>query len=203
MRFGHSRDTHPFPPLIVGDTQRVARRTAADTVRKHCFWPVPSYGLREAMHRTSSRNRRKNRAAEGSAPRQLHVQDEPRGPKFDRRALPYQHPHDRLTFLPDGHVLRIEELRARLYSLVLARQVHPKEDPTHLGSGLALSELVFADPFGVPHAAPRSELQERSGLQPRAPSRHLDRCCGRYWPRPLAGTTGCRTRGGGAWYPCW
>jgi hypothetical protein len=40
-----------------------------------------------------------------------------RGPKFDRRALPYQHPHDRLTFLPDGHVLRIEELRARLYSL--------------------------------------------------------------------------------------
>src|SRR5919107_820748 len=110
---------------------------------------------------------RRDRAAEDSAPRQLDVQDEPRGPKFDRRAFPYQHPHDRLTFLPDGHVLRIEELRARLDSLVLARQVHPKEDSTHLGSGLALSELVFADPFGVPHAAPRSELQERSGLQPR------------------------------------
>ena len=60
MRFGHSRDIHPFPPLIVGDTQRVARRPDTDTVRKYCFWPVPSYGLREAMHRTSSRNRRKS-----------------------------------------------------------------------------------------------------------------------------------------------
>ena len=60
---------------------------------------------------------RRDRAAEDSAPRQLDVQDEPRGPKFDRRALPYQHPHDRLTFLPNGHVLRIEELRARLSSL--------------------------------------------------------------------------------------
>src|SRR5688500_10044240 len=60
MRFGHSRDIHPFPPLMVGNTQRVARRTAADTVRKNCFWPVPSYGLREAMHRTSARNRRKS-----------------------------------------------------------------------------------------------------------------------------------------------
>src|SRR5918994_569718 len=108
---------------------------------------------------------RRDRAAEDSAPRQLDVQDEPRGPKFDRRAFPYQHPHDRLTFLPDGHVLRIEELRARLDSLVLARQVHPKEDSTHLGSGLPHPELVFADPFCVPHAAPRSELQERSGMR--------------------------------------
>jgi hypothetical protein len=48
MRFGHSRDIHPFPPLIVGDTQRVARRPAADTVRKYCFWPVPSYGLSDS-----------------------------------------------------------------------------------------------------------------------------------------------------------
>src|SRR5918997_3079277 len=60
MRFGHSRDIHPFPPLIVGDTQRVARGPAADTVRKYCFWPVPSYGLREAMHRTSARTGRKS-----------------------------------------------------------------------------------------------------------------------------------------------
>src|SRR4029453_5374362 len=95
-------------------------------------------------------------AAEGSAPRQLHVQDESRSPQFDRRALPYQHPHDRLAFLPEGHVLRTEELRTRGDSLVVACQVHPEEDPTHLGSGLALPELVLADPFGVPHATPRS-----------------------------------------------
>ena len=71
-----------------------------------------------------------------------------------------QHPDDRLASLPDGHILRTQELRARLYCLVLARQVHPEEDAAHLGSGLALSELVFADTFSMPHAAARSELQE-------------------------------------------
>src|SRR5215207_746337 len=122
-----------------------------------------------------------DRAAEGSAPPQLDVQDEPRSPEFDRRAVPYQHPDDRLALLPDGHVVRIEELRARLDSLVLARQVHPKEDTAHLGSGLALPELVFADPFRVPHAAARSELQERSGLQPRTLHRAT-------WTGAVAGT---------------
>src|SRR5829696_8901071 len=75
-----------------------------------------------------------DRAAEGSAPRQLHVQDEPRSPEFDRRAVPYQHPDDRVALLPDGHVRRIQELRARLDSLVLAREVHPKEDAAHLAA---------------------------------------------------------------------
>src|SRR5215217_272082 len=48
-------------------------------------------------------------------------------------------------------------------------------------SSLALPELVFADPFRVPHAAARSELQERSGLQPRA----LHRAS---WTGAVAGT---------------
>ena len=52
-----------------GDTQRVARRPAADTVRKHCFWPVPSYGLREAMLRTSARNRWKSLGSIATEPR--------------------------------------------------------------------------------------------------------------------------------------
>src|SRR5215218_11403384 len=48
-------------------------------------------------------------------------------------------------------------------------------------SSLALPELVFADPFRVPHAAARSELQERSGLQPRALHRAT-------WTGAVAGT---------------
>jgi hypothetical protein len=61
----------------------------------------------------------------------------------------------RVAVLADGHVLRIQDLRARLDSLVLARQVHPEEDAAHLDSGAALPDLVFAYPFGVPHTEAR------------------------------------------------
>ena len=47
----------------------------------------------------------------------------------------------RVAVLADGHVLRIQDLRARLYSLVLARQVHPEEDTAHLAAGLALPTM--------------------------------------------------------------
>jgi hypothetical protein len=61
----------------------------------------------------------------------------------------------RVAVLADGHVLRIQDLSARLDSPVLARQVHPEEDAAHLAAGLALPDLVFAYPFGVPHSAAR------------------------------------------------
>jgi hypothetical protein len=49
-RFGrHSVDIHQLPPLIVFHAERVARRRAARIVWKHSSWPVPSYGLREAL----------------------------------------------------------------------------------------------------------------------------------------------------------
>jgi hypothetical protein len=59
----------------------------------------------------------------------------------------------RVAVLADGHVLRIQDLPARLDSPVLASQVHPEEDAAHLAAGLALPDLVF--PFGVPHTAAR------------------------------------------------
>src|SRR5918995_742215 len=58
---------------------------------------------------------RSTASTNNSAPMQLHVQDEPRSPQFDRRPFPCQHPDERLAFLPDGPTLRTQELRARLY----------------------------------------------------------------------------------------
>src|SRR5918992_4361910 len=161
-----SHEHEARPGLRIDHPQRATRSEEGDLRAAHPPCVGAEAGLAfQHVHEAIEVGR--DRVAEGSAPRQLDVQDESRSPKFDRRAIPYQYPHDRLAFLPDGHVMRIEELRARLDSLVLARQVYPEEDAAHLAASLALPELVFADPFGVPHAAPRSELQERSGLQPR------------------------------------
>src|SRR5205807_7800916 len=88
--------------------------------------------------------------------------------ELDRRALTDQHADDGVVLVLDGHVLRLQELRARLGALVLAGEVHPEEDAPHLSPGLALAKLVLADPFRVPDATARSQLQERSGFQPGA-----------------------------------
>jgi hypothetical protein len=55
----------------------------------------------------------------------------------------------RVAVLADGHVLRIQDLRARLDSLVLARQVHPEVDAAYFGSGLALPTMRYASRCGL------------------------------------------------------
>src|SRR5215218_2842896 len=175
---GHEHEARP--ELRIDHGQRATRSENGNLRAAHPPCVGTEAGLAfQHVHEAVEVGR--DQAAEGSAPRQLDVQDEPRSPEFDRRAVPYQHPDGRVSLLPDGHVLRIQDLRARLDSLALARQVHPKEDAAHLAAGLALPELVFADPFRVPHAAARSELQERSGLQPRALHRAT-------WTGAVAGT---------------
>src|SRR5215216_5998424 len=175
---GHEHEARPG--LRIDDGQRATRSENCNlrAARPPCVGAEAGLAF---QHVHEAVELRRDRAAESSAPRQLDVQDEPGSSEFDRRALPCQHPDGRVALLPEGHVLRIEELRARLDSLVLARQVHPEEDAAHLGSGLALPDLVFADPFGMPDAAARSELQERSSLQPRA----LHRAS---WTCAMAGT---------------
>jgi hypothetical protein len=66
-----------------------------------------------------------------------------------------QGPEDRIAVRAGRHVLWLQNLHGWFDVFVLARQVHPEQDAVHLTAGFALSELVFADPFGVPDAAPR------------------------------------------------
>jgi hypothetical protein len=96
---------------------------------------------------------------------QLDVQNEAGSSELDRRALPDQDPDCPVTVVPDGHVLRLEDLRARFDAFVFAREVHPEEQAAHLRPLLTSVELVPTDSLCMPDAAARSELQQRSGLQ--------------------------------------
>src|ERR671921_2065620 len=53
-RLWHSGGIHQIPTLIVCHAQSVARRRAGRIVRKHGFWPVPSYGLGLELARIGS-----------------------------------------------------------------------------------------------------------------------------------------------------
>ena len=55
----------------------------------------------------------------------------------------------RVAVLADRHVLWIQDLRARLDSLVLARQVYPEVDAAHLAAGLALPTMRCASRCGL------------------------------------------------------
>src|SRR5215218_3238510 len=127
---GHEHEARPW--LRIDHRKRATRSENGNlrAARPSCVGTEAGLAFQH-VHKAIEVGR--DRAAEGSASRQLDVQDESRSPQFDRRPFPYQHPDDRLAFLPDGHILRIEELRTRRDSLVLACQVHPEEDPTHLG----------------------------------------------------------------------
>src|SRR5260370_10927341 len=98
---------------------------------------------------------------------QLDVQDQPRSPELDGRALADEHPYGRAAVMADGHLARLHHPRERLDTLVLAREVDPEQEAAHLG-GLAFAALVIADAFRVQDAAAGAYEQERSLVQPRS-----------------------------------
>src|SRR5207302_1949235 len=114
-------------------------------------------------------------AAEGSAGRQIDVQDEARGPERDRRAIADQDADGRVAVLRLRDVLGLEDLCRGSNVLVLAGEIHPEQDAAELPC-LAVSNLVLTYAFGVPHATARPDFEERSGLQSGALHRAARTC---------------------------
>jgi hypothetical protein len=112
------------------------------------------------------------------------IHDEPGSPELDRRAVADERSDGGAALLADREINPPHHLRGGVDILVLPCQVHPEEEPTHLGADLALGQLVLPEALRVQHATAGANFQEGSFVQ--------------FRPLHAAAGTGAVTRARGA-----